>query len=294
MIYSIIGGTGTLGQELVKQLIKRFPTVTIRIFSRCELKQSQLKSKYNHPNLEFYIGDITRPQSLRPLKGSNIIFHVAALKQVDTLEFFPEEALNVNTIGTNNLINFCLDEQVEKLIFFTTDKAVDPINAYGYSKALAEKLIVSRLAKSGTSYLLYRWGNILGSRGSLFDSIQEQISKNRPIKITDFTMTRFWILIEDAVKFVLNSHLINRNKILIPGIKAAKVIDIIDMFLKVTKNIDHSICKIPIRPGEKYHENMYSDHDSGRLDWTTSKHAPQYTTEELRELIERWLCIQDS
>jgi UDP-N-acetylglucosamine 4,6-dehydratase len=292
MVYSIIGGTGTLGQELLKQLSFRYPSSIINVFSRCELKQAKIKDKYISPNIRFILGDITRPESLERLKDSRIVFHVAALKRVDTLEENPEEAIAVNVQGTTNVANFCIKNNVDRMIFFTTDKAVDPVNAYGFTKAIAEKVLQAKnKSQKTTSFVLYRWGNIIGSRGSLLESIDQLVKQNRSIKLTDFAMTRFWILIEEAVQFVVDTHLIaDKNSIYIPPLKASRVIDLIDAYLKVKNKINHPIKKIAIRPGEKIHENMYSFHNNNPHEWNTSKNAPQYSSEELVKIIEAWLC----
>jgi len=201
----ITGGTGTFGNAVLSRFLET-EIGEIRIFSRDEKKQDDMRKTYTHEKLRFYIGDVRNESSLHDaMRGVDFVFHAAALKQVPSCEFFPLEALRTNSIGTENVLNAAIRAGVERVIVLSTDKAVYPINAMGISKAMMEKLAVakSRVAAPDTTICVTRYGNVMASRGSVIPLFLTQIQSGRPITITDPNMTRFMMTIEDAVDLVL-------------------------------------------------------------------------------------------
>ena len=205
-ILLITGGTGTFGNAVLRRFLKT-DVKEIRIFSRDEKKQDDMRLEYNCVKLKFYIGDVRRPESLRDaMAGVDYIFHAAALKQVPSCEFYPIEALMTNAVGAENVMNIAMEFGVKKMILLSTDKAAYPINAMGISKAMMEKLAVakSRVAgQKGLTIAITRYGNVMASRGSVIPLFIEQIKAGKPLTVTDGSMTRFMMSIDDAVDLVL-------------------------------------------------------------------------------------------
>jgi len=201
----ITGGTGTFGNAVLKRFLST-DVREIRVFSRDEKKQDDMRKVYADPKLRFYIGDVREPTSLKDaMVGVDFVFHAAALKQVPSCEFFPLEALRTNALGAENVLNAAMQAGVERVIVLSTDKAVYPINAMGISKAMMEKLAVakSRVAAPYTSISVTRYGNVMASRGSVIPLFLRQIQEGEPITVTDPAMTRFMMTIEDAVDLVV-------------------------------------------------------------------------------------------
>ena len=201
----ITGGTGTFGNAVLDRFLDT-PIREIRIFSRDEKKQDDMRKKYSNERLRFYIGDVRNESSLRDaMRGVDFVFHAAALKQVPSCEFFPLEALLTNGLGTENVLNAAINAKVARSIVLSTDKAVYPINAMGISKAMMEKLTVakSRVAVPGTTICVTRYGNVMASRGSVIPLFIKQIQEGRAITVTDPAMSRFMMTIEDAVDLVI-------------------------------------------------------------------------------------------
>lgn len=201
----ITGGTGTFGNAVLNRFLET-EISEIRVFSRDEKKQDDMRKVYKHEKLRFYIGDVRNASSLHDaMRGVDFVFHAAALKQVPSCEFFPLEALKTNSLGTENVLNAAIRAGVERLIVLSTDKAVYPINAMGISKAMMEKLAIakSRVAAPDTTICVTRYGNVMASRGSVIPLFLTQIQSGNPITITDPNMTRFMMTIEDAVDLVL-------------------------------------------------------------------------------------------
>lgn len=200
----ITGGTGSFGSAVLERFL-RSDINEIRIFSRDEKKQNDLRNKLNNPKVKFIIGDIRDYNSIfYALKGVDFVFHAAALKQVPSCEFYPIEALRTNVLGTENLLNAAIAQNVKRVVCLSTDKAVYPINAMGISKALMEKVMVAKSRDSGSTIIVgTRYGNVMGSRGSVIPLFFEQIKNNLPITITDPDMTRFMMTLSDAVDLVL-------------------------------------------------------------------------------------------
>lgn len=201
----ITGGTGTFGNAVLNRFLET-EIAEIRVFSRDEKKQDDMRKKYNSPKLKFYIGDVRNESSLfDAMRGVDFVFHAAALKQVPSCEFFPLEALLTNSLGTENVLNAAISACVARVIVLSTDKAVYPINAMGISKAMMEKLAVakSRVAAPDTTICVTRYGNVMASRGSVIPLFLTQLQEGKSLTITDPTMTRFMMTIEDAVDLVL-------------------------------------------------------------------------------------------
>ncbi|MHB1295981.1 MAG: polysaccharide biosynthesis protein [Anaerolineae bacterium] len=202
----ITGGTGTFGNAILRRFLDT-EIGEIRVFSRDEKKQDDMRKAYQHPKLRFYIGDVREPASLRDaLVGVDYVFHAAALKQVPSCEFFPLEALRTNSLGAENVMTAALAAGVQKMVVLSTDKAVYPINAMGISKAMMEKLMIAKsrvAAERGAVLCGTRYGNVMASRGSVIPLFIEQIKSGRPLTITDPHMTRFMMSIDDAVDLVL-------------------------------------------------------------------------------------------
>ncbi|MGE0918633.1 polysaccharide biosynthesis protein [Trichlorobacter lovleyi] len=201
----ITGGTGTFGNAVLNRFLET-EIAEIRVFSRDEKKQDDMRKAYHHDKLRFYIGDVRNESSLYDaMRGVDFVFHAAALKQVPSCEFFPLEALRTNAVGTENVLNAAIGAGVARVIVLSTDKAVYPINAMGISKAMMEKLAVakSRVAAADTTVCVTRYGNVMASRGSVIPLLLTQIQSGKPFTITDPNMTRFMMTIEDAVDLVL-------------------------------------------------------------------------------------------
>ena len=200
----ITGGTGTFGNAVLDRFLET-EISEIRVFSRDEKKQDDMRKRYGHPKLRFYIGDVRNESSLLDaMRGVDFVFHAAALKQVPSCEFFPLEALRTNALGTENVLNAAIAARVSKVIVLSTDKAVYPINAMGISKALMEKLAIakSRVAFPGPTICVTRYGNVMASRGSVIPLFLKQIQEGKALTVTDPAMTRFMMTIEDAIDLV--------------------------------------------------------------------------------------------
>lgn len=200
----ITGGTGSFGNAVLSRFLET-NIKEIRIFSRDEKKQHDMRVEMNNPKIKFYIGDVRDYNSLHSaLQGVNYVFHAAALKQVPSCEFYPLEAVRTNVLGTENVLNAAIANKVEKVICLSTDKAVYPINAMGMSKAMMEKIMVAKSRQSGSTIIVgTRYGNVMASRGSVIPLFHEQIIQNKPMTVTDPSMTRFMMTLSDAVELVL-------------------------------------------------------------------------------------------
>jgi UDP-N-acetylglucosamine 4,6-dehydratase/UDP-glucose 4-epimerase len=253
----ITGGTGSLGTALTKRLLKT-NVETIRIFSRDEWKQVKMQSEITDNRLRFFIGDVRDKERLsRALKDVNIVIHAAALKQMPVAEYNPFEAVKTNVLGTENLIASCLDNNVEMVLGIGTDKAVSPVNTYGATKFLMERLFISANFFKGNQKIKFatvRYGNVLGSRGSIVPIFINQIQNGKKITITDPEMTRFNITMDEALNLIFRAiKNAKGGEIFIPKLKAYKVGDMKDAIVEaLNSTIESEI--ISIRPGEKIHE----------------------------------------
>ncbi len=260
----ITGGTGSLGTALTKKLLKS-NVEKIRIFSRDEWKQTNMKSELTDKRLRFLIGDIRDAARLhRAMENVDIVFHTAALKQVPVAEYNPFEFIKTNVNGTQNVIDACLDNNVELAIGVGTDKAVSPSNTYGASKLLMERLFIGANFYKGehqTKFICVRYGNVLGSRGSILPIFVENIVSKKKIPITDPTMTRFNITINEAVNLVLRAVKNGKGgEIFVPKLKAFTVEEMKNAIIDLV-DVKAKTIKIPVRAGEKYHESMISKHE---------------------------------
>ena len=256
----ITGGTGSFGTKILSTLIKQ-NLKKIVIFSRDELKQSQLQEKYpkdKNKNLRYFIGDVRDLDRLiSAFNGIDIVIHAAALKQVTTAEFNPIECIKTNINGSENVIKAALNANVEKVIALSTDKAVDPLNLYGATKLVAEKLFISSNNIYGdkrTRFSVVRYGNVIGSRGSVVDVFKKIILDNTKnfLPVTDKRMTRFWMTLQQSVDFVIKCvSLMRGGETFIPKLKSVKITD-----LARSMDPKKEIKFIGIRPGEKIHESL--------------------------------------
>ena len=256
----ITGGTGSLGMALTKRLLAEKVDV-IRIFSRNENKQVTMQSEFNDDRLRFLIGDIRDlPRLQRALEGIDIVFHTAALKHVPIIEYNPFEAINTNVIGSRNVIEACLSENIDRVVGVGTDKAVSPLNTYGATKLLMEKLFITAsnyldIEKHKTKFISLRYGNVLGSSGSVIPKFIQQIKSNQKITITDPEMTRFSITMDEALDFILESTISGKgSEVFIPKLRAYKIDDVKVALQELIDNTGEE--KIPVRQGEKFHETL--------------------------------------
>jgi UDP-glucose 4-epimerase len=254
----ITGGTGTFGNAVLRRFLST-SIAQIRVFSRDEKKQDDMRNKYADPKLRFYIGDVRNPDSLRDaLEGVDFIFHAAALKQVPSCEFFPLEALRTNSLGTENMLAAALAAGVKRVVVLSTDKAVYPINAMGISKAMMEKLAIakSRVAGLNTVINITRYGNVMASRGSVIPLFISQIQGSKPITITDPDMTRFMMTIEDAVELVLFAFTHgNPGDTFVQKAPGATLQTLAEALRRLLK-VDVPINVIGTRHGEKLYETL--------------------------------------
>ena len=261
----ITGGTGSLGKSLVEYLLKETKVRRIAIFSRDELKQQHLRIQFqDDPRLRWFLGDVRDLHRLkRAFHCVDYVIHTAALKQVDTGEYNPMEFIKTNVLGSQNIIDASIDAGVKRVVALSTDKASSPINLYGATKLTADKLFVAANNYSfayGTIFSVVRYGNVMGSRGSVIPFFQEIAAQGKPLPITDLRMTRFWISIESAVKFVIDSlEMMTGGELYVPKIPSMKIVDLAHAVAPNAKLVE-----IGLRPGEKLHEEMISADDSHR------------------------------
>ncbi|MBM3673073.1 MAG: UDP-N-acetylglucosamine 4,6-dehydratase (inverting) [Actinobacteria bacterium] len=249
----LTGGTGSFGNAFVERVLSRWSDVVIRVYSRDELKQVEMRTKLGDEQIRFFIGDVRdRNRLTRAAQGADFIVHAAAMKQVPVCEYNPSEAIQTNVVGAQNVVDAAIDAGVNKVVALSTDKAVNPVNLYGATKLCAEKVIVqgNAYAAGGETRLsCVRYGNVVGSRGSVVPLFRDQATRGA-ITITDERMTRFWITLPQSVDLVLYAleHM-NGGEIFIPKIPSMRVVDLADA---MAPGSSHEI--IGIRPGEKLHE----------------------------------------
>src|SRR3989344_2803225 len=262
----VTGGTGTFGRAFVDKLLKESAVKKIIIFSRDEFKQHEMQRDLTEhaKRLRFFIGDVRDlPRLERAFEGVDIVFHAAALKQIPAIEFNPFEAVKTNIVGSQNVIEAALNKSIDKVMLISSDKAVHPINLYGATKLAAERLFVAGNVYSGdtkkTKFSVVRYGNVIGSRGSLIEMIEKQ-KHTGVIRLTDNSMTRFWIPIDKVLNIILDAaHKMDGGEIFVPKMKSMLVSDVIKYLAPQCK-----IETIGIRPGEKLHEALITEHEVPR------------------------------
>ncbi|MEA4907855.1 MAG: UDP-N-acetylglucosamine 4,6-dehydratase (inverting) [Chloroflexi bacterium] len=258
----ITGGTGSFGKKFVEVMLREYQPAKVIIYSRDELKQHEMRSAgFNHPSLRYFIGDVRDQQRLRrAFNGVDVVIHAAALKQVPACEYNPMEAIKTNILGSSNVIEAALDAGVTRVVALSTDKAVNPVNLYGATKLAAEKLFVQSNAYAGgmaTRFSCVRYGNVVGSRGSVVPIFIKQ-RQSGAITITDERMTRFWISLEQGVRFVIRCvETMHGGEVFVPKIPSMTVADLARAIAPQAQ-----INVIGIRPGEKLHEVLISDDEA--------------------------------
>lgn len=258
----ITGGTGSFGNAVLRRFLNT-DIKEIRIFSRDEKKQDDMRKHFNSNKLKFYIGDVRDSQSiLNVMRGVDYVYHAAALKQVPSCEFYPLEAVKTNVLGTENVLEAAIANNVERVVCLSTDKAVYPINAMGISKAMMEKVIVAKsrnLECTNTTICCTRYGNVMASRGSVIPLFIRQVVNNEPITITDPTMTRFMMTLDDAVDLVLHAFENGKNgDIFVQKAPAATIEVLVTALLELLEKPKHVVNVIGTRHGEKLFEALCS------------------------------------
>ena len=263
----LTGGTGSFGQRLTRILIEHFSFKTLRILSRDELKQHDMARRFTDDRIRFFIGDVRDESRVRrAVQGVDIVIHAAAMKQVPTCEYNPFEAVRTNVVGAQHLIDAAIDQDVKQIMALSTDKAVNPINLYGATKLCAERIFIQGNSYAGpkpTRMSCVRYGNVLGSRGSVVPVFQAQRQQGT-VTVTDKRMTRFWLTLDQAAWFVLRCLTLARGgEIFVPKIPSIGILDLVEAMAP-----DCSIQYIGLRPGEKLHEVLLTEDES--------RHAVEY------------------
>ena len=264
-IYLVTGGTGSFGSTMVKNLLKKKGVKEVRVFSRDENKQEKQRLEHKSKKLKFYIGDIRDFNSIKKAtEGVDYLFHAAALKQVPSCEFYPMEAVQTNITGATNVIEACKYNKVDKVIFLSTDKAVMPINSMGMTKALMEKVILSYSKDKDVNFCITRYGNVMGSRGSVIPLFIDQINKNQDITITNPKMSRFLMSLTDTVDLVYEALENGKSgEIFVQKSPATNIVNLSNALLKIL-NKKNKIKNIGVRLGERLYEILISKEEMMR------------------------------
>lgn len=258
----VTGGTGSFGKAFIRILLEEYKPAKVIVFSRDELKQHEMRvAGFDQPNLRYFIGDVRDlPRLRRAMDGVDVVVHAAALKQVPACEYNPMEAVKTNILGTSNVVDAALETGVSKVLALSTDKAVNPVNLYGATKLAAEKLTVQSNAYSGerpTRFSCVRYGNVVGSRGSVVPLFLRQREKGK-LSITDKRMTRFWLSLEQGVRFVIRCiEQMQGGEVFVPKLPSTSILDLAQAIAP-----DAKVDQIGIRPGEKLHEVLISEDEA--------------------------------
>jgi len=266
----VTGGTGSFGKAFIKEILTHHNPRRVAILSRDELKQSEMRAEFQEafggpdPRLRWFLGDVRdKDRLMRAFHGVDYVVHAAALKQVDTAEYNPFEFVKTNILGSQNVIDAAIETGVKKVVALSTDKASSPINLYGATKLTADKLFVTANNYSysfGTTMSVVRYGNVMGSRGSVIPFFRRLVAEGKPLPITDPRMTRFWITLPQAVKFVIDSFdTMQGGELYVPRIPSMKITDLVEAVAPGSETYE-----VGIRPGEKLHEEMIASDDSYR------------------------------
>lgn len=259
----ITGGTGSFGHQFIETLLERYTPSRIVVFSRDELKQFEMQQRFPQPVMRFFLGDVRDVTRLRQaMRGIDYVVHAAALKQVPAAEYNPMECIKTNIHGAENVIAAALDNEVQKVIALSTDKAANPANLYGATKLASDKLFVAANNIAGghaTRFSVVRYGNVVGSRGSVVPVFKQMLAKgDKDLPVTDVRMTRFWITLEQGIEFVIRSfERMYGGEIFVPKIPSMRILDLVESLAP-----GMPIRAIGIRPGEKLHEIMCPADDS--------------------------------
>ena len=260
----ITGGSGSWGNELTKQLLEKNPKQVI-IYSRGELAQVNMQRKFNNDKIKFIIGDVRDYETLRrTLKGVDYVYHLAALKHVPVCEYQPQEAIKTNIDGTTNIINASIENGVKKVIDVSSDKAANPCNLYGMSKAIGEKLIIqANLLSNDTKFVCVRGGNVLGSNGSVVPYFIQQIKNDNMVTITDSRMTRYFLTLSEAISLLFKaSEYSVGGETFVMNMPSFYITELVEILINVYGNSKTQIKEIGIREGEKLHEVLVTDNES--------------------------------
>jgi len=305
----LTGGSGSLGRSMVRTLLTTTQAAKIIVFSRDEVKQWEMATEFGRePRLRFFLGDVRdRERLYRALDQVDLVIHAAALKQVPAAEYNPFEAVNTNIMGARNVIDACIDRRVQKVIALSTDKAAAPINLYGATKMVSDKLFIDGNAYAGsqrTRFAVVRYGNVAGSRGSVLSLFKKIAQAGQRLPITDERMTRFWITLPQGVRFVLDMfERMRGGEIFVPKIPSIRVTDLAKAVAP-----DRPVEIVGIRPGEKLHEDLITVHDARRTFdlgdfyvlepdmewWTTNPHGGKPMPDDFQYSSDRntdWLDV---
>jgi UDP-N-acetylglucosamine 4,6-dehydratase len=258
----VTGGTGSFGKKFIGSMLAEYHPAKLIVFSRDELKQHEMRvGGFNHASLRYFIGDVRDVERLRrAMHGVDIVVHAAALKQVPACEYNPMEAIKTNILGSSNVVEAALDAGVKKVLALSTDKAVNPVNLYGATKLAAEKLIIQSNSYAGgmaTRFSCVRYGNVVGSRGSVVPIFLQQRSTGK-LTVTDERMTRFWLTLEQGVRFVIHCiETMHGGEVFVPKIPSMKIVDLAKALAP-----EAQLEVVGIRPGEKLHEVLISEDES--------------------------------
>ncbi|MFB9330229.1 polysaccharide biosynthesis protein [Paenibacillus aurantiacus] len=259
----VTGGTGSWGYELIRQLLSQQPKEII-VFSRNESSQVAMSRSFEHPALSFCIGDIRDKEALtKACEEVDYVFHLAALKHVPVCEDQPYEALKTNVIGTQNVIEAAIANKVKRVIYISTDKAANPSNFYGMTKAIGEKLIVyANLLRSETKFVCVRGGNVLGTNGSVVHLFMNQIKTKGQVRITDMKMTRFFLTLQDAISLLFKaSESSQGGEIYVMTMPTCRIVDLAEVLME-SLGIEAEMVETGVRPGEKLHEILLTEFES--------------------------------
>jgi UDP-N-acetylglucosamine 4,6-dehydratase len=258
----VTGGTGSFGKKIVRILLDEYKPAKVIVYSRDELKQHEMRvSGFDAPNLRYFIGDVRDLERMRrAFEGVDVVVHAAALKQVPACEYNPMEAIKTNILGSSNVIDAALDAGVERVLALSTDKAVNPVNLYGATKLAAEKLFIQSNSYAGgrkTRFSCVRYGNVVGSRGSVVPVFLRQRNEGQ-VTVTDERMTRFWISLEQGVRFVIRCiEQMSGGEVFVPKIPSMTILDLAKTIAPEAK-----VHVVGIRPGEKLHEVLISEDEA--------------------------------
>lgn len=258
----LTGGTGSFGTAFVERVTTEWPDATVRIYSRDELKQTEMRTRFGDRQLRYLIGDVRdRARMSRAANGCDIVIHAAALKHVPVCEYNPFEAVRTNVLGSQHVVDAAIDAGVQRVVALSTDKAVNPVNIYGATKLCAEKIVVqgnAYAAQSSTRLACVRYGNVIGSRGSVVPLFRRQAREEGRITVTDERMTRFWITLDQAVDLVLHAlSNMQGGEVFVPKIPSMRILDLAEA---IAPGVRREV--VGIRPGEKLHELLLTDDEA--------------------------------